>query len=87
MTIIKRLVQVGGQLCKVNEQEWIAANLRKGDRVRVTLKDGREFDAAAIGSYFYDGVILRVREADPDELIEHSLFPSFDGTRLAVPSC
>lgn len=64
-------MMVGDSRCAVSEQEWIAASLNEGDRVRITPKTkpsptappgGVPYDALVIGSSFYDGVHLHVEE-------------------------
>jgi hypothetical protein len=66
-----------------NEFEWAATQLNKGDQCWFRKRNGRFGTGEELGpwkwgtylsSYFYDGMIARVAEADPDDLIEHSLF-------------
>lgn len=64
-----RAVMVGGSRCEVSEQEWIAAALVAGDRVRITPRassrwsaPGEAFEGVVVGSGFYDGVHLFVEE-------------------------
>lgn len=67
----ERYVMVGDSRCAVSEQEWIAASLNAGDRVRITPSTkssptspaaGVPYEAVVIGSGFYDGVHLYVEE-------------------------
>jgi len=65
---------------RCNESEWVASTLHNGDRCWFRLRNdrsgslGRWRVGTFMTSYFYDGVIARVYEDDPDDYIPHSLF-------------
>jgi hypothetical protein len=63
---------------EVNDAEWVAAHLKKGQNCWFRKKDGVWQQGEFRMSYFYDGVIARVRIADPDDVIELSLFLDAD---------
>lgn len=76
-----------------NEFEWIATQLHKGDLCWFrSRRPGSWKPNTTLGpwtwgvflmSYFYDGIIARVYEVDPDDYIEHSLFLDL-GDELSV---
>jgi hypothetical protein len=86
-----------GEGYRCNDGEWVASTLNKGDRCWFRKQTGwfgpkneRKIGPWKIGtfmfSYFYDGVIARVYEDDPDDYIEHSLFCDLgDELRATAP--
>lgn len=60
---------------RCNESEWVGSTLNNGDRCWFRKKDWRSWrEGGFISAMFYDGVIARVYEADPDDFITHPLF-------------
>lgn len=84
-----------GDCMGVNHYEWAAAIAEQGQRIwfrkNVQRLGGGEASGLLkagtfVSSYLYDGIIARVYEDDPDELIEHSLFLDLgDEMYLAKP--
>jgi hypothetical protein len=67
-----------------NVFEWAAATLKKGDAC-FFKKNGLPWKRGTyMSSYMYDGIIARVYEDDPDDLIEYSLFLDL-GDKLILP--
>jgi hypothetical protein len=69
-----------GEGYRCNEGEWVASTLDRNDRCWFRKANdrsgrlGRWRVGTFLFSYFYDGVIARVYEDDPDDYIEYSLF-------------
>ena len=60
---------------RCNESEWAALTLERKARCWFRKKEWKTWRVGTFTSaYFYDGVIARVYEDDPDDLITHSLF-------------
>ena len=59
---------------RANTFEWIAATLNKGDNCWFRKSGMNWKPGTFVMTYFYDGIIARVYEHDPDDYIEYSLF-------------
>ena len=76
---------------RCNESEWVGSTLNNGDRCWFRKANdrngghGRWRVGTFMMSYFYDGVIARVYEDDPDDLITHSLFLDLGDELRATP--
>jgi hypothetical protein len=67
-----------------NVFEWAAAMMRKGDACYFQKNKLPWKRGTFKYSWMYDGIIARVYEDDPDELIEYSLFLDL-GDKLITP--
>ena len=81
----------GGSYYVCNVYEWAAATMRKGDpcyfrrRMGMVGPLGPWFRGTYLYSWVYDGIIARVYEDDPDDLVEYSLFLAL-GEQLVTPA-
>jgi hypothetical protein len=75
---------------RCNESEWVASNIDEGARCWYRKKYGDVWGdwhpATFKTAWFYDGVIAKVYEDDPDDHIEHTLMLMFgDELRASAP--
>lgn len=58
-----------------NESEWLATQLKPGDLCWYRRRNTDTWHQAVFkGSHFYEGIVVRLYDVDPDDYIVHSLF-------------
>ncbi len=71
---------------RCNEAEWLASTMIVGDRCWWRKKGAEHWTVGTFRwSWFYDGVIAKVYEDDPDDYIEHNLFCGLGDELRATP--